>query len=247
MLPRAHACPCCGRLTLEARAGFEICPVCFWEDDGQDDVDAHLDRGGPNRGSLWQARANYLRFGACEEVAKQHVRGPLLDEPEARQWSLLDDVAVERIPSSNVSAWNLLHDGTVAGIERSSDGRVSVIVDIPYLRTRFAVPGTAFRLELFDCSRLEFTPYDRAATSSLDEIAQAEADILEARNEESSVVVWGSTGVLKVRYQDLSLRFDDGAPLAHAALEECARTYWDEWARGAARLQHGKKKEEDAP
>lgn len=165
-------------------------------------VDAHLDRGGPNRGSLWRARANYLRFGACEEIAKQHVRGPRLDEPKARQWSLLDDVAVERIPSSNVSTWNLLHDGAVTGIERS-DGRASIIVDVSYLRTRFAVPGTTFRLELFGCSHLELTPYDQATTSSLDEIVQAGADILEARNEEGSVVVWGSTGVLKVRYQEV--------------------------------------------
>src|SRR5690606_15709062 len=47
----AHACPCCGHPTLGERAGFEICPVCFWEDDGQDDVDAHVERGGPNRGT----------------------------------------------------------------------------------------------------------------------------------------------------------------------------------------------------
>ena len=34
-------CPCCGNLTLSARSRFEICPVCGWEDDGQDDADAH--------------------------------------------------------------------------------------------------------------------------------------------------------------------------------------------------------------
>ena len=104
----AHACPCCGHRTLAERAGFEICSVCFWEDDGQDDVDAHVDRGGPNRGTLWLARANFLKFGACEEVAKQHVRPPTQDEPQTRQWSLLGDVAVELRPihpESPSGAW----------------------------------------------------------------------------------------------------------------------------------------------
>ena len=33
-------CPCCGSLTLPAGGQYELCPVCFWEDDGQDDHDA---------------------------------------------------------------------------------------------------------------------------------------------------------------------------------------------------------------
>ncbi|MBN9162537.1 MAG: hypothetical protein J0I07_16360 [Myxococcales bacterium] len=115
MRPRAHAGPCCGHLTLRERSGFEICTACFWEDDGQDDVDAHMDLGGPNRGTLWQARANFLKFGACEEAARRHVHPLAPDEPRLRQWFLLDDVAVERIPSSNVSPWNLLRDG---GLDR---------------------------------------------------------------------------------------------------------------------------------
>ncbi len=61
-------CPCCGCLTLDERGGWEICDVCFWEDDGQDDHDADVVRGGPNGGlSLNEARSNYLRYGACEE------------------------------------------------------------------------------------------------------------------------------------------------------------------------------------
>lgn len=43
-----YRCPCCGHLTLCGRAGYEICPVCFWEDDGQDSHDADEVRGGPN-------------------------------------------------------------------------------------------------------------------------------------------------------------------------------------------------------
>lgn len=76
-------CPCCGCLTLDERAGFEICPVCFWEDDGQDDHNADIVYGGPNgRMSLSQARASYLRIGACEERMVPHVRPPLPSELE---------------------------------------------------------------------------------------------------------------------------------------------------------------------
>lgn len=32
------SCPCCRYLTLTERAGFEICPVCFREDDGQNEL-----------------------------------------------------------------------------------------------------------------------------------------------------------------------------------------------------------------
>ena len=70
-------CPCCGCRTLDQRADYDICPVCFWEDDGQDEWDADVVRGGPNGAlSLTQARANYLRIGACEERMLPHVRAP---------------------------------------------------------------------------------------------------------------------------------------------------------------------------
>ncbi len=78
-------CPCCGCLTLGERGSYEICPVCYWEDDGQDDYDADVVRGGPNGVlSLTQARANYLRFGASDERRRAFVRPPRPDELPAR-------------------------------------------------------------------------------------------------------------------------------------------------------------------
>lgn len=26
-------CPCCGYITLESEHEYDICPICFWEDD----------------------------------------------------------------------------------------------------------------------------------------------------------------------------------------------------------------------
>lgn len=74
-------CPCCYCQTLSERAGFEICPVCFWEDDGQDDHDADVVRGRPNGLlSLTQARSNYEEFGACDKQMVSNVRKPRSEE-----------------------------------------------------------------------------------------------------------------------------------------------------------------------
>lgn len=74
-------CPCCLCKTLRERGGFEICAVCFWEDDGQDEYDADCVRGGPNGAlSLTQARANYRQLGACDARSVAHVRPPTLEE-----------------------------------------------------------------------------------------------------------------------------------------------------------------------
>jgi hypothetical protein len=78
---RRFACPCCRCLTLTERGGFQICPVCRWEDDGQDDHDADVVRGGPNGElSLERARANYAAFGACDDDARERARPPRPDE-----------------------------------------------------------------------------------------------------------------------------------------------------------------------
>jgi hypothetical protein len=73
----AYRCPCCRLTTLRERGGYGICPVCNWEDDGQDDHDADEVRGGPNADvSLTQARDNFRRLGAFIAEAVPHVRAP---------------------------------------------------------------------------------------------------------------------------------------------------------------------------
>ena len=59
-----YSCPCCGHMTLGERGGYEICDECGWEDDGQDDHDSQVVRGGPNgRLSLDEARQRYVAEG----------------------------------------------------------------------------------------------------------------------------------------------------------------------------------------
>jgi hypothetical protein len=73
--------PCCRFKTLHGRGGFELCPICLWEDDGQDDQDADQVRGGPNGSlSLTEARLNYARYKAFDSKFASKVRPPVLEE-----------------------------------------------------------------------------------------------------------------------------------------------------------------------
>ena len=74
-----HPCPCCGCITLPEQGQYDICPVCFWEDDPTQSMDEGLEYGA-NKVSLKAARKNYLAFGACEEEMLMHVRKPFPEE-----------------------------------------------------------------------------------------------------------------------------------------------------------------------
>lgn len=64
------SCPCCRYRSLRERGVYEICRVCFWEDDGSHDPDRI---SGPNHMTLREARANFERLGAVDETARRHV------------------------------------------------------------------------------------------------------------------------------------------------------------------------------
>jgi hypothetical protein len=65
LMSAKRACPCCGYQTLsdDQPGSYEICEVCFWEDDivQFDDPDYE---GGANKVSLRQARINFREFGS---------------------------------------------------------------------------------------------------------------------------------------------------------------------------------------
>ncbi|WP_035769398.1 CPCC family cysteine-rich protein [Clostridium beijerinckii] len=96
-----YKCLCCGYMTLETRTEFDICPVCFWEDDAYiimdeksnsitslynetEDVSQEklLDiKSGANHGlTLREGQENYKKYGACEKDMKKHVRKPRKSE-----------------------------------------------------------------------------------------------------------------------------------------------------------------------
>ena len=74
-------CPCCGYKTLNAPDALALCPVCWWEDDGQEDADAWEARLTVNGSlSLEQARLFYAECGAAHPRFLPYVRPPQDDE-----------------------------------------------------------------------------------------------------------------------------------------------------------------------
>ena len=72
-------CPCCGYYTLPSAGAYDICPVCFWEDDPVQEDDPDYP-GGANDLSLNECRRNYELYGACEQRFSERVRKPLPEE-----------------------------------------------------------------------------------------------------------------------------------------------------------------------
>jgi hypothetical protein len=71
-----YMCPVCSYFTLDSPGVYNICPVCFWEDDGT--TGAHC--FSPNGTSLEGAKENFKQFGACEHEVLKHVRRPRPEE-----------------------------------------------------------------------------------------------------------------------------------------------------------------------
>lgn len=97
------ACPCCGYRTLgEAYGCFEICPICWWEDDGVQLDDPHY-APGANEVSLMQAQRNFAAIGASDRQWLSRV-GPVGVAERDPRWRRVDpardgvDVGVVRTP-----------------------------------------------------------------------------------------------------------------------------------------------------
>lgn len=85
-------CACCGHKTLPDFPGsYDICPICFWEDDQIQLLDPWYE-GGANRPCLHQAQMNYVEFGACEQVARSHVRSAQLSDERDTRWRQVTEI-----------------------------------------------------------------------------------------------------------------------------------------------------------
>lgn len=84
-------CPCCGYLSFDQPPGsYEICGICFWEDDELQLEYATTLAGGANRPTLLDAQRNFLKFGACEPEMVGNVRSPGPSDIRDPTWRLID-------------------------------------------------------------------------------------------------------------------------------------------------------------
>lgn len=78
--PKKYKCPCCGYYTFDKKERtYDICPVCFWEDDPEQYANPLMPNGA-NHVALATARVNYKHFAACDPEMKKYVRGAKKDE-----------------------------------------------------------------------------------------------------------------------------------------------------------------------
>lgn len=66
-------------MTEEPPGTFEVCPVCYWEDDEVQFKNPDYE-GGANKISLRAARENYVHIRACSEEFVKQVRPPTKEE-----------------------------------------------------------------------------------------------------------------------------------------------------------------------
>ena len=74
-----YQCPCCECFTYSEKPinTFQLCEVCFWEDDGETNLDVISN---PNRITIRKGRENFSKFGAC----KYQFINDVLKNPERK-------------------------------------------------------------------------------------------------------------------------------------------------------------------
>jgi hypothetical protein len=73
-------CPGCAYPTLSERGGYDICEVCNWEDDNQDDPKADEILGGPN--SNLSLTENRINIGKTLVHLADSLNGKINDNPK---------------------------------------------------------------------------------------------------------------------------------------------------------------------
>ena len=85
-----YTCPCCGYETFSEPPGsYEICDICFWEDDIVQLEFPDL-AGGANDCSLIEGQHNFEQFGVCKVRHKSLARAPAKADTRNSKWRLLD-------------------------------------------------------------------------------------------------------------------------------------------------------------
>ena len=100
-----HPCPCCGHLALPQGPGdYELCPVCFWEDDIAQ-LRWPMSPDGANGISLMEAQQTYQRIGAMDKEFRRQVRRARRSEPLEEGWRPFDPSVDWTAPTLDGERW----------------------------------------------------------------------------------------------------------------------------------------------
>lgn len=78
---------------------YDICPICFWEDDAIQLYYPHLS-GGANSSSLIEAQVNFVQFDACNKEMMKNTRKAMEGDTRDSSWFPLWERRVD-IPNVN--------------------------------------------------------------------------------------------------------------------------------------------------
>lgn len=81
-----HPCPCCGYRTLPGRGDYDLCPVCWWEDEGVEPWEF----SGPNGQTLAHAQHEYLSDERPYRQREGKVRAPRKKEARDPNWQPIE-------------------------------------------------------------------------------------------------------------------------------------------------------------
>jgi Cysteine-rich CPCC len=84
-----HPCPCCGYRTLPGRDLYDLCPVCWWEDEGTEP----LEYSAPNGRTLVEAQREYLARRLPHRLRPGKVRAPKRHEARDATWRPIEVTA----------------------------------------------------------------------------------------------------------------------------------------------------------
>ena len=81
-----YSCPCCGYRTLPEQGDYDLCPVCWWEDDGVEP----WEYSGPNAQTLVEAQQEYLAERRPYRRRPGRVRAPKKKEARDPDWQPIE-------------------------------------------------------------------------------------------------------------------------------------------------------------
>jgi len=116
-----NSCPACGYLTLDERSGYDICSICFWEDDGIDDFEA-TKYSGPNHMTLEEGREIFQE--AKRKLLSAKVIGDNLIDSLRNIFLKIDNsIEIENIDKSEIirlqnEIIDLLISNKIYGLEK---------------------------------------------------------------------------------------------------------------------------------
>ncbi len=86
-----YPCPCCGYLVFSEPSGsYQICPICFWEDEYYQLQSPEIADGANHGVSLVEGQENFIRYGACSKNCLKYVRKPVASDLKDLGWRRYD-------------------------------------------------------------------------------------------------------------------------------------------------------------